>query len=550
MGSRRSFWTAVVILGFVLTCWTSIAQADVWVLGVDPDTGTKSILRNTGTTFDLVTDAPSCTGYYSVWGAASNDVYIAPGESYLLHFNGSGWEEIDVTGNFTPDLIDNLRIYDVMGYGSDDIFAFGTVTPDDFDWYWGPDNRYCVVFHFDGFSWDPVATFGTGIINKGWASENGWFFVTTRVIQGHPYVGDEVRLYYLDPLDVETCITEATYESYGPFHGLGDGFVYATSNYPYAHIIEWNTNVGHMGSVDFDCAGDPCGLAPYYFNCLWGTSNSDLYLCRSNGSVYHYNENTFELTEMTTPDGPDIRAIHGSSAGDIWGVGDDGTIIHTYYWEDNDEWIWIPFSAGTTDHLSDVWVSSENTVATLLQSHIAEPVDDGILIRWTLSTLDEGDRFEVERRNGADGSVFTMPGEAIIQDGLTVRCLDLTAMRSIRYQYDVFLVSHQSRTLLFRSDFMSVPEGKVILGQNYPNPFNPSTTIRYFLPGDSHVSLAVYDVAGRLITRLVDEVLSPGWHETIWGGQNSRGIPQASGAYYYKLEAGKTTETKTMILTR
>jgi len=82
----------------------------------------------------------------------------------------------------------------------------------------------------------------------------------------------------------------------------------------------------------------------------------------------------------------------------------------------------------------------------------------------------------------------------------------------------------------------------------YPNPFNPSTTIRYEVPTSSRVRIAVYDVLGREVAVLVDEVKQTGQHSVTW---NADGM--ASGMYYCRLEATGGDEepfaqTRTMTL--
>jgi hypothetical protein len=80
------------------------------------------------------------------------------------------------------------------------------------------------------------------------------------------------------------------------------------------------------------------------------------------------------------------------------------------------------------------------------------------------------------------------------------------------------------------------------LEQNFPNPFNPTTTIYYQLPTASRVSIVVYDLVGREVKRLVDEVREAGYHEARFSatggsayGGGASGI--ASGVYFYRMTA-------------
>jgi hypothetical protein len=86
------------------------------------------------------------------------------------------------------------------------------------------------------------------------------------------------------------------------------------------------------------------------------------------------------------------------------------------------------------------------------------------------------------------------------------------------------------------------------LGQNYPNPFNPSTTIQFVLSSPSQVKLKVYDIAGRLVKRLVDGKVGKGTHSIVWDGKNDRGQTVSSGVYLYKLTTEDFVKTKRMIL--
>ena len=86
------------------------------------------------------------------------------------------------------------------------------------------------------------------------------------------------------------------------------------------------------------------------------------------------------------------------------------------------------------------------------------------------------------------------------------------------------------------------------LSQNQPNPFNPTTTIRFVLPVREDVTLAIYDANGHLVRTLVNEVRGYGAHEVTWDGRDDDGMAMGSGVYLYRLQAGKHTESKKMVL--
>jgi hypothetical protein len=88
------------------------------------------------------------------------------------------------------------------------------------------------------------------------------------------------------------------------------------------------------------------------------------------------------------------------------------------------------------------------------------------------------------------------------------------------------------------------------LYQNYPNPFNPNTTVRFSLREREAVSLAIYDVAGRLVRALIDDVMDAGPHDVTWDGRDKAGRTVSSGVYFYRLVTGGFAETRKMVLLR
>lgn len=82
---------------------------------------------------------------------------------------------------------------------------------------------------------------------------------------------------------------------------------------------------------------------------------------------------------------------------------------------------------------------------------------------------------------------------------------------------------------------------------NFPNPFNPSTTLSYTVAQTDHIRLTVYDLLGREVANLVDEVVSAGDHQVRWLA-DSRTV--SAGVYFARLEASGSTSVHRMILTR
>jgi hypothetical protein len=81
------------------------------------------------------------------------------------------------------------------------------------------------------------------------------------------------------------------------------------------------------------------------------------------------------------------------------------------------------------------------------------------------------------------------------------------------------------------------------LSQNYPNPFNPNTMIKYSIPHASIVKMKIYDILGREIATLINEMKSAGRYTVTFNATK-----MSSGVYFYQLQAGAYSETKKLLL--
>lgn len=82
------------------------------------------------------------------------------------------------------------------------------------------------------------------------------------------------------------------------------------------------------------------------------------------------------------------------------------------------------------------------------------------------------------------------------------------------------------------------------LSQNYPNPFNPQTNIKIALPKKTEIKVYIYDINGRIISKLFEGQLNPGYHNVVWNAND-----QPSGTYFIKVQSTAFSKvTKCLLL--
>jgi hypothetical protein len=151
-------------------------------------------------------------------------------------------------------------------------------------------------------------------------------------------------------------------------------------------------------------------------------------------------------------------------------------------------------------------------------------------------------------------SLADSEGGVIIDIGMKIKVADSTTPGTYRGDFWCTIISPGTDSLardqLQSSIAFTVtvlpPLPKAIsLRPNFPNPFNSSTTIQYDLPSQMNVSLKIYDLLGREISTLVNGNQNGGEHRVAWDAGN-----QATGVYYYRLNAGGTFKSGRMVLIR
>jgi len=180
----------------------------------------------------------------------------------------------------------------------------------------------------------------------------------------------------------------------------------------------------------------------------------------------------------------------------------------------------------------------------------SEDADDSEL-EYTLSIINVFPKMYYE---GLTDTVYSLDWQNILNKNTTYKwTIEVTDGKSYVASVDTFSFSLGIPTAIAENDF-EIPN-EFALMQNYPNPFNPVTTIKYSLskylnsntpggpPVSREVTLIIYDILGKEVITLVEEIQQPGNYEVQLNASEL-----TSGIYFYRLSAGKYVETKKMVL--
>jgi hypothetical protein len=172
--------------------------------------------------------------------------------------------------------------------------------------------------------------------------------------------------------------------------------------------------------------------------------------------------------------------------------------------------------------------------------------EETVQLTWQTTSEANNAGFEIERKPTGDASwqkVGFVEGSG-------------TTTRAQSYRYTDTDIPFESERIVYRlkqvdtdGSFEYSQEIEVQIGQpeqfvlhgNYPNPARGQTTIRYELPRAANVRLQVYNTLGQRVATLVREQQPAGRKEMVF---DTSGL--ASGTYFYRIQAGDNTATRSM----
>lgn len=170
-----------------------------------------------------------------------------------------------------------------------------------------------------------------------------------------------------------------------------------------------------------------------------------------------------------------------------------------------------------------------------------------VTLKWSTASEVNNRGFDIERKSDGNWEKigFVMgSGNTNAQQNYSYSDRGL---KTGKYNYRLKQIDYNGNFKYFELSntvIIGVPE-RYSLAQNYPNPFNPRSLINFQLPSSSFVSLKVYDISGREISSLVNEIKEAGYYTVQFDGTNF-----SSGVYFYKMQANDFVSVKKMILVK
>ncbi len=171
---------------------------------------------------------------------------------------------------------------------------------------------------------------------------------------------------------------------------------------------------------------------------------------------------------------------------------------------------------------------------------------NNVTLNWSTTQEQNNKGFEIERNSFGAGwkKIGYVDGHGTINTQQNYTFKDI-ALQTGRYSYRLKQIDYNGNFEYFELSnevAIGVPN-RYSLAQNYPNPFNPVTIINYQLSINSFVSLKVYDLAGKEVANLVNEVKDAGYYSVTLDAKNL-----SSGTYFYKITTDKFSDVKKMVL--
>ena len=450
-----------------------------------------------------------------------------------------------------------------------------------------------------------------GIYSYGWTGEDGYYetwvlgddyyYVNAYANGYYDFYADSV--YIDDRDDVQYNIT---LESYGDVNSVIHGYVYDMygQGIPYASVDAWSDEIAYgvytqtddygwyslevIGGYDYYVSAWAEGLESYiefayvgeneeiwidfYLSDPWyeappeilyagdvpNDQGRQMRLVWYPGQPGYWNYFTQYSIWRLVPEAPEELWDYVTTV-PWWGMGLYSTVVPTLGDSTAAGIYWSTFmvTAHTEDpnYFLDSWpaigYSIDNLPPGVPTGFAAAIGASGVELVWDISSDEDFQYFRLDKSTDGNFSNY----QSI--ETINTTYLDTEYEVGVTLYYRISALDHSGNMGEFSptvdmtvmwADLENAMPSEYTIHQNYPNPFNPSTTLRYALPEQSDVKIAVYDMIGRKVRTLVNGSQDVGYKSVIWDATNDYGERVGAGIYLYQIQAGAFVQTRKMVL--
>jgi len=194
-----------------------------------------------------------------------------------------------------------------------------------------------------------------------------------------------------------------------------------------------------------------------------------------------------------------------------------------------------------------VWVAANDGILPVELASFTSAVNkNDVTLKWNTTSEQNNKGFDIERKSasGEWTKISSVQGNGTSNNAHSYSFEDKN-LATGNYNYRLKQIDFNGNYEYFNLSnevVVGVPS-KFALSQNYPNPFNPTTSINFELPVDNFVTLKIYDMTGREVMQLVNEIKPAGYYTLKFDASKL-----SSGMYFYKIQAGDFNSVKKMVL--
>jgi hypothetical protein len=290
-------------------------------------------------------------------------------------------------------------------------------------------------------------------------------------------------------------------------------------------------------------------------NLGWAVGQFGVILKTTNGGEIWTHQNSRVVQELN-----DIEFVDENYG---WSIGLGGTILHTT----NGGLNWLTQGNQVNNDLYGLsckssqigWIAGSNGIVLFTDNGGGDPLPVEMIsfkadnfeyivnLSWATSSELNNSGFAVERKSETENwnQIAFIYG-----NGTTTETKYYSYQDELKNLF-ASKVYYRLKQIDFNGDFkysneievnINIPI-KFQLNQNYPNPFNPTTTIKFQVPIKSNVSIKIYDVLGREVEVLVDEVKEAGFYNVLFDASKL-----ASGVYFCSMQTENYSNTQKIVL--